>query len=37
MFVSLSNLASQVSIGMAAFLLSAVCILAATGPATPLA
>jgi len=32
MFNSVSNLASQVSIGFASFMISAICILAATGP-----
>lgn len=32
MFDSVSNVASQVSIGFAAFVISAVCILAAAGP-----
>ena len=32
MFSSVSNVASQVSIGFAAFVISAVCILSATGP-----
>ena len=32
MFNSVSNLASQVSIGFASFMISAVCILAAAGP-----
>ena len=32
MFNSVANLASQLSIGMAAFVISAVCILSAAGP-----